>query len=163
VHSAEAWDPRTGRWSTLAANRVDRVYHSTTLLLPDGRVLHAGSGDGPGLPRELNAEIFSPPYLFFGPRPVIESAPDQAGYGSSFELVTPDAPAVVRVTLVRLGSVTHAFDQSQRLAELSFHRVPGGFVVQVPATSTLAPPGPYLLTLLNDVGVPSVSTMIRIQ
>jgi hypothetical protein len=67
------------------------------------------------------------------------------------------------VTLVRLGSVTHAFDQSQRLAELSFRRVPGGLLVQIPATSTLVPPGPYLLTLLNDVGVPSVSTMIRIQ
>jgi len=163
VHAAEVWNPGTGQWSLLAANRIDRVYHSTTLLLPDGRILHTGSGDGPGLPRELNAEIFSPPYLFLGPRPVVSSAPGQVAYGQSFEVVTPDATAVVRVTLVRLGSVTHAFDQSQRFAELSFRRVAGGLSVQAPPASTLAPPGPYLLTLLNDAGVPSLSTMISIR
>ncbi|MFL5401748.1 MAG: hypothetical protein ACJ8BF_02910, partial [Gemmatimonadales bacterium] len=64
VHAAEMWDPANGVWTLLASNRINRVYHSTTLLLPDGRLLHTGSGDGPGLPRELNAELFSPPYLF---------------------------------------------------------------------------------------------------
>jgi hypothetical protein len=163
VHVAEVWNPATGQWRVQAANRVVRVYHSTTLLLPDGRILHAGSGDGPGVPRELNAEIFSPPYLFLGPRPVLGRAPSQVGYGQTFEVVTPDAAAVIRVTLVRLGSVTHAFDQSQRFAELSFRRVAGGLSVQAPAASTVAPPGPYLLTLLNDAGIPSVSTITRIQ
>ena len=163
VHVAEVWDPGTGRWRTLAANSVDRVYHSTTLLLPDGRILHAGSGDGPGLPRELNAEIFSPPYLFLGTRPIVSRVASQVGYGQTFEVVTPDATSVVRVTLVRLGSVTHAFDQSQRFAELSFRRVPGGLSVQAPSASTVAPPGPYLLTVLNDTGVPSVSTIMRFQ
>ena len=78
VHAAEAWDPSSGEWTTWASNRVTRVYHSTTLLLPDGRILHSGSGDGVGLPRELNAEIFSPPYLFHGSRPAITSAPSEA-------------------------------------------------------------------------------------
>src|SRR4051812_4659354 len=163
VHASEVWNPGTGQWRVLAANRVDRVYHSTTVLLPDGRILHAGSGDGPGLPRELNAEIFSPPYLFLGPRAAIASAPSQVRYGQSFEVVTRDATSVVRLTLVRLGSVTHAFDQSQRFAELSFRRVAGGLSVQAPPASTLAPPGPYLLTLLNDAGVPSVSAMISLR
>jgi galactose oxidase len=163
VHAAELWNPETGAWSVLASNVTNRVYHSTTLLLPDGRVLHAGSGDGPGLPRELNAEIFSPPYLFEGPRPALDQAPGEAGYNQSFSVSTPDAAMVVRATLVRLGSVTHAFDQSQRFVELSFHRVVGGLLLQSPATPALAPPGPYLLTLLNDAGVPSVSSVILIR
>jgi hypothetical protein len=163
VHTAEVWNPATGRWSELGANQVDRVYHSSSLLLPDGRVLHTGSGDGPRLPRELNAELFSPPYLHRGPRPVIGEAPDEVGYGESFFIGTPDAPQVLRVTLVRLGSVTHAFDQSQHFAELDLRRAAGGISVQAPASKVLAPPGPYLLTILNGAGVPSVSRIMFLR
>jgi galactose oxidase len=163
VHAAELWSPATGRWRELASNRTTRVYHSTTLLLPDGRVLHAGSGDGPGLPRELSAEIFSPPYLFRGTRPQLQQAPARAGYGESFLVSSLDALNIVRVTLVRLGSVTHAFDQSQRSLELSFRRVPGGLSVKAPSSGAMAPPGPYLLTLLDDAGIPSTSALILIH
>ncbi|HEY4648649.1 MAG TPA: galactose oxidase early set domain-containing protein, partial [Gemmatimonadales bacterium] len=163
VHAAELWSPVTGQWRVLASNQTTRVYHSTTLLLPDGRVLHSGSGDGPGLPRELNAEIFSPPYLFRGARPQLQEAPAQAGFGENFLVSSPDALKVVRVTLVRLGSVTHGFDQSQRFVELSFRRVAGGLSVQAPISGAMAPPGPYLLTLLNDTDVPSTSTVILIR
>jgi galactose oxidase len=162
VHAAEVWNPGTEHWSVLAANHTVRVYHSTTLLLPDGRILHAGSGDGPGLPRELNAELFSPPYLFQGPRPEILSLPEHASYGEAFVLGTSDAADIVRATLVRLGSVTHAFDQSQRFVELSFRRVAGGLSVAAPSSGAIAPPGPYLLTVLNDTGVPSISRIILI-
>jgi galactose oxidase len=163
VHAAEMWNPATERWTMLTGNQVSRVYHSTTLLLPDGRVLHAGSGDGPGLPRELSAELFLPPYLFKGPRPVIDDAPAAVGYGQSFFLATPDATQVLRVTLVRLPSVTHAFDQSQRFIELDFRRTAGGLTVRAPASNLVAPPGPHLLTVLNSVGVPSVARIIRVQ
>jgi hypothetical protein len=162
VHAAEVWNPGTEHWSVLAANHTVRVYHSTTLLLPDGRILHAGSGDGPGLPRELNGELFSPPYLFRGPRPEILSLPAHAAYGEAFLLTTADAADIVRTTLVRLGSVTHAFDQSQRFVELSFRRVAGGLSVSAPSSGAIAPPGPYLLTVLNDAGVPSISKIILI-
>ena len=162
VHAAEMWDPATGQWTLLAGNQVSRVYHSTTLLLPDGRVLHTGSGDGPGLPRELNAEIFSPPYLFRGPRPEINSAPGSVSYGQEFLLGTPDAPRIVRVTLARLGSVTHGFDQNQRFLELSFRRSAGGLTVTAPAGGNLAPPGDYLLFVLDARGVPSVGATLRI-
>jgi hypothetical protein len=67
ARAAELWNPATGTWSTLASSAVTRGYHATSILLPDGRVLHAGSGDGEGAPRQLNAELFSPPYLFAGP------------------------------------------------------------------------------------------------
>jgi hypothetical protein len=86
-----------------------------------------------------------------------------AGYGQQFLITTPDAGNVVRTTLVRLGSVTHAFDQSQRFLELSFRRVAGGLSVAAPANGAKAPPGPYLLTVLNDAGVPSISSIILIH
>jgi galactose oxidase len=163
VHTAEVWDPETERWTSLASGRITRVYHSTTLLLPDGRVLHAGSGDGPGLPRELTAELFSPPYLFRGERPAISSGPDRLGYGQAFTVGTPEAGEIVRVTLIRLGSVTHAFDQSQRFLSLSFRRSAGGLTISAPASGALAPPGPYLLAILNGVGVPSVARIVLLQ
>jgi galactose oxidase len=163
VHTAEIWNPQTEHWISLASARVTRVYHSTTLLLPDGRVLHAGSGDGPGLPRELTAELFSPPYLFRGERPAISTGPDRVGYGGSFTVGTPDAGEIVRVNLIRLGSVTHAFDQSQRFVALSFRRSAGGLTVSAPASGALAPPGPYLLAILNGAGVPSVARIVLLQ
>jgi hypothetical protein len=163
VHAAEAWSPATGSWTALGSNQVSRVYHSTTVLLPDGRVLHAGSGDGPGLPRELSAEIFSPPYLFRGARPRIEQVAAAAAYGEQFLVTTLDGPQVVRATLVRLSSVTHAFDESQRFIELSFRRVVEGLMVNAPSAPPLAPPGPYLLTLLDDTGIPSISRIIFIR
>jgi len=162
VHAAEVWDPGTGDWTTWGSNRVTRVYHSTTLLLPDGRILHTGSGDGAGLPRELSAEIFSPPYLFRGARLAITSAPDVAGYGQQFVVATPDAGRAVRATLVRLASVTHGFDQSQRFLELSLKRVAGGLGLTAPANGSLAPPGPYLLFILNSAGVPSLARIIQL-
>jgi galactose oxidase len=163
VHAAELWNPLTEHWSLLASGQVDRVYHSTTILLPDGRVLHAGSGDGPGLPRELNAELFSPPYLFWGDRPVITSGPDAIGYAEDFSVVTPDAARVTRATLVRLGSVTHGFDESQRVIELGFRRIAGGLTVTAPASGAVAPPGPYMIALINSAGVPSIARMLLLR
>ncbi len=162
VHAAEVWNPGDERWRVVAPSQVSRVYHSTSLLLPDGRVLHAGSGDGPGLPRELSAELFSPPYLFRGGRPTIGDAPSAVGYNESFFVGTNWAPQVVRVTLIRLSSVTHAFDQSQRFAEVEFSRAAGGLTVRAPFSRAVAPPGPYLLFILNGDGVPSVARIIRI-
>jgi galactose oxidase len=162
VHIPELWDPDTGKWSVMASNQVTRVYHSTTLLLPDGRILHTGSGDGPGLPRELNAEIFSPPYLFRGPRPTITAAPNVMGYAEPFFVATPDAGQVVRATLMRLSSVTHGFDQDQRLIELPIRRTAGGVTLTGPEAGTLAPPGPYMLFILTGAGVPSSAVMVRL-
>jgi len=160
VHAAESWDPEDQQWSVLASNSIDRVYHSTTILLPDGRLLHAGSGDGPGVPRELTAELFAPPYLFKGPRPSIDNVPSTVSFGESFFLETRNAGEILRVTAVRLSSATHAFDQSQRFAELEFQRSAGGLTVQAPRSGALAPPGPYLLFILNGDGVPSIAKVV---
>jgi hypothetical protein len=163
VHAAEVWTPATGAWTTWASATVSRVYHSTTLLLPDGRLLHAGGGDGANLPRELSAELFTPPYLLMGPRPVLTGAPGSATYAAAFHVDTPDAGGVTRVTLVRLPSVTHAFDQNQRFVPLAFARTAGGLSVTAPASATLAPPGHYMLFLLDADGIPSVASIVRLQ
>ena len=156
VLHAELYDPAANRWTRLASNTVYRGYHSTALLLPDGRVLSAGGR------RARTAEVYSPPYLFRGARPVVGSAPDTVMPGTSFVLSTPDAGRITRVSLIALGSVTHAFDQNQRLVTLGFTRGTGSLTVTAPASNTVAPPGYYQLFLVNDAGVPSVGRMVRI-
>jgi galactose oxidase len=164
IHAAELWDPSTGKWTTLASNRVTRVYHSTALLLRDGRVLLTGSGDAAGNANHFDAEIFSPPYLYKGSRPSIFKAPSTVNYGEVFFIGTGTAdPATIkRVTWIRLGSVTHAFDSNQRFNELSFVPTTGGLSVKAPSSRNLAPPGHYLLFILNANGVPSTARIIRI-
>jgi hypothetical protein len=171
VRAAELWNPANGLWRTLAANQRMRVYHSVSLLLPDGTVLHGSSGDAlavqPGggvveVPKERNHEIFSPPYLFKGARPSITSAPASVGYNQIFSIATPNAAQVSEVRWIRLGSVTHAFDMSARANILTFTPTATGVDVTAPANSNLAPPGHYLLFILNRKGVPSEGQVIRI-
>jgi hypothetical protein len=164
VHAAELWNPTTGVWTTLASNAVRRIYHSTTLLLPDGRVLHAGSGGARHAANERSYELYSPPYLFRGARPTISGVtPAQVQYGETIFVGTPDAATIARVTFIRLGSVTHAANMGQRFVPLSFGQVAGGLSVVVPARRTTAPPGPYMLFLVNGDGVPSEARIIRLH
>jgi hypothetical protein len=163
VHAAELWNHATGTWTTLASNAVTRIYHAATLLLPDGRVLHTGSGDGLG-DSQLNYELYSPPYLFNGARPTITGAtPSSVAYGQTAFVETPDGPGITKVTFLRLGSVTHAHDMGARFVALSFSQTTGGLAVTFPADRATAPPGPYMLFLLNGNGVPSVSRIMRLQ
>jgi len=162
VFAAELWNPATEMWQTLASAKTPRLYHSTALLLPDGRVLTAGSGnDGPAI-NQTQAEIFSPPYLFKGSRPTITGAPDLAQYASSFNVQTPDAANIASVSLIRPGSVTHAFDEDQRFVNLTFQSSSGNLTIQAPANANLAPPGYYMLFLISNAGVPSVASFIRL-
>ena len=162
VRAAELWNPQTGKWTVLASNAVTRGYHGTSLLLPDGRVLNAGSGEGAGAPAERNAELFSPPYLFRGARPVISSAPTSVRYGVAFRILTPQASAITRVSLIRLGAVTHAFDENQRFQRLPFTADATGLTVTAPASRNRTPPGHYMLFILNGNGVPSVAKITRV-
>lgn len=165
VAEAEIWDPGTGDWTPMASSQVPRMYHSTAMLLPDGRVLSAGGGRGGGaVSNYSNAELFSPPYLFTGtPRPEIAEAPEIIHYGRSFEIESPQADDVDRVSLVRLAAVTHSFDQNGRFVPLTF--VPWGDTglrIDAPPGPNLAPPGYYMLFLVSDEGVPSVARFVRL-
>ncbi len=170
VRTAEIWNPESNGWTTLAAGSVARGYHSVSLLLADGTVLHGASGDAaiPGgggaiYPAERNHQIFSPPYLFKGARPTISSAPATVGYGEVFTVTTPNAAQVTKVRWIRLASVTHAFDMNQRANTLNFSAAAGSVQVTAPSGPKLAPPGHYLLFILNRNGVPSVGKIVKVQ
>lgn len=174
VYPAELWNPATGTWKTLAAMAVTRQYHSTALLLPDGRVLSAGGGicgtcDQVGYLAK-NAEVFTPPYLFqkdgsgqLAPRPTISSAPSSAGYGSQIQIATPDAASIQKVALVRLGAVTHSVNMEQRYVPLSFTAGSSSLTATVPTNVNAAPPGFYMLFIVDGAGVPSVAKMLGLD
>ena len=162
VRAAEIWDPATGLWTTLASSSVDRAYHSVALLLPDGRVLQTGGGAASVAINEPNAQLFSPPYLFRGARPGITSAPAGIQYGATFTLTTPDAASITKVTLIRAGSVTHGSDMNQRFQRLSFTQGAGALTISAPADRNAAPPGHYLLFILDGNDVPSVAAIVQL-
>lgn len=134
-----------------------RLYHSTAVLLPDGRVFSAGS-DG-----STTADFYSPPYLFKGPRPTISNAPLSVIYGQGFSIDTPDTASITRVTMIRLSSVTHAFNPGQAFSQLNYLAETGRLLVAAPGEAYAAPPGYYMLFILNTVGVPSMARMINLQ
>jgi hypothetical protein len=158
VLPTEMWNPATGAFTTMASIATYRGYHSTALLLPDGRVLSAGGNVG-----GPNAQLFSPPYLFAGARPAINSAPTSAGYGQTVFVGTPDVASISQVTFIRAGSVTHTNDMSARFMRLSFTKTSTGLNVTMPASANIAPPGYYMLFILNGSGVPSVGSMVQIS
>ena len=167
VLASELWDPDTESWTSLASMSVPRLYHSVALLLPDARVLAAGGGHpsdtANGDPDHLDGEIFSPPYLFRGARPVILSARASVALGEAFVVLTQPDPEPTRVTWVRLSSVTHSFNMNQRFVELDSRPVPGGRLAIAPSSSHLAPPGHYLMFVLDAKGIPSVAAMVLLQ
>ncbi len=147
--------------------RKIRIYHATALLLPDATVLVAGSGRNPGSnapdSNHFSAQIFYPPYLFepggaLAARPMITSAPNSVGYGEVFTVSTD--MLVDQVNWIRLGSVTHAFDQNQRINRLSFTGTTD-LSVTAPWDPNLCPPGHYALFALSN-GVPSVAKVVQI-
>ena len=172
VHMAELWDPATGQWTELAAEKMDRCYHSTAVLLPDATVLSAGSGEF--FPVEAitqendpqdshrDAQVFSPPYLFKGPRPAITSAPASVHYGDEFEVGTRPAG---RYRARQLDSPVLRDPLVQHEPALQLPLVPpaaGGLAVTAPASPNVCPPGHYMLFILNQQGVPSTATMVEI-
>jgi hypothetical protein len=164
VLPAESWSPITQRWTTLASMSAPRLYHSEALLLPDGRVLITGGGrfdDFTEPTDQFTAEFFAPPYLFKGTRPVITSAPSQLSYGQNFTVQTPDAGRIGSVSLIRFGAVTHDINMSQRFLPLSFSAGSGLLTVTAPVNANLAPPGNYMLFLVDTNGVPSVAAIVH--
>ena len=159
----EMWDPNTNAWQTMASARRPRLYHSSALLMPDGRVLLAGGGAYGNATNERNGELYSPPYLFKGPRPQVTAAPDQVHYGQSFTVDTPDASRIQKVSLVRMGSVTHNLDMDQRFMDLSMTAGSDSVTITGPANANLAPPGFYMVFLLDDQGVPSMGQIVQIE
>lgn len=167
ILAPQIWSPSANRWQTVASMQVPRIYHSAAVLLPDGRVLVAGGGKKDAFIDHPDAELYSPPYLFKGDRPVIDGivsrrGSDQVLYGETFTVQTLSAD-ITRATLIRLPSETHSLDMNQRFNELARPVVVvGGYRVKIPYNRNLLPPGHYYLHLLNNQGVPSAAKIINV-
>jgi hypothetical protein len=175
--AAEMWDPATGEFATMASMGIYRGYHTTALLLPDGSVLSAGqipSACSNSIDPECRskiAEIYYPPYFYGvagGPasRPIINSAPAKVTYGDIFSVATQGLDSAnandLKVHLIRPGSVTHSTNMDQRLVKLD--KTISGNVLNVtaPLNPRLAPPGYYMLFVVNASGTPSVAKFIQL-
>ncbi|MFZ5547421.1 MAG: galactose oxidase-like domain-containing protein [Pseudomonadota bacterium] len=169
AYHSELWDPATGTWATTATAAKPRLYHSISMLMPDGTVLTAGGG-APGPVINLNAEVYYPPYLYKSDgsgqpavRPVIQSAPQAGTWGQTIPVTMADAGTVSKVSLLRFGGVTHAFANDPRYEALSFSQTGASLSVTLPASANVAPPGFYMLFALDASGVPSVAKVLRID
>ncbi|KAM7254785.1 hypothetical protein ACFE04_020026 [Oxalis oulophora] len=167
------------RFMVLNPGTVPRMYHSTANLLPDGRVLLAGSNPhylykfNAAYPTELRIEAFSPEYLSLDRanlRPKIVEIPEKVSIGEAFDIiVTVDLPVVgiIELNLASAPFATHSFSQGQRLVKLNVDpSTPddkGGYRVRcrAPPRSEVAPPGYYMAFAVNQ-GVPSVARWIQI-
>jgi Domain of unknown function (DUF1929) len=163
VYIPEMFDPVTETWqSNLPPASIPRVYHSVALLLPDGRVWTAGGNTRIGQYRS-ETEFYSPPYLFAGTRPTISGNPTVGGYGSTITIPTPDAATITSVSLVRLMATTHHYDANQRLVWLQITGTGSSSItVSSPINANIAPPGYYMIHVLNSSRVPSVARIIAI-
>ena len=172
---SEIWDQNTGTFRVLASESVERPYHSVALLLPDARVFSAGGYDqvpfpntNPNYrPKYKNAQIFTPPYLFasdgqLAARPEILEAPGKLGYDQAFAVRVNKPEAIGKACLIRLGSVTHAFNFGQRFIKLEVQNLAGKLEMRSPKDVNLAPPGFYYLFVMDQNGVPSVAKTVRL-
>ncbi|KAF7513644.1 hypothetical protein GJ744_007695 [Endocarpon pusillum] len=177
VHKAELMDPSvepsSRQWTEMAAEDKSRCYHGTALLLPDGRVLSAGSGEAGGIPvNECHKEgqLFEPPYLHKGPRPTIVSCPEVIEYNKDFTVTVGTNDLIEKISLVRLGSVTHCRNMNQQLMFLDRvgKQEDWKVTIKAPANPNIAPPGHYMLFVLIKAkspfvgNIPSVSRIVRI-
>ncbi len=159
---AEIYDPARETWASAAAARVPRLYHSVAVLLPDGTVITAGSNPARG-DEELRLELFHPPYLFRGPRPVIDSVAQTFVYGETIDIQCREAADIRWVSLIRPTSTTHCLNSDQRLVDVPFSLGAGDrLAATIPNEPNLAPPGWYMLFLTNRTGIPSVASWVRL-
>lgn len=156
----EMYDPAADAWTLLPRLQHGRMYHSTAVLIPDGRVVVAGQDSGLSA---ITGEIYEPGYLFRGERPVIDSAPGEVLYGEAFVVGTEEASEIAQVVLMGLSTVTHSFNTGQRHVPLAFAQASANeLLVAAPPHGDVAPPGYYMLFVLNEDDVPSVAAMVLV-
>ena len=154
------YNPATNTWSEMDEAPRERKYHSFAVLLPTGEVMSCGWTDN-------TIDIFQPPYLFRGARPVIDVAPALVHHGHAFTIETPQASQIAKVVLVRPMAPTHNTDSEQRVIQLLFHAT-GATTLSATAPNgwhphATAPRGYYMIFILNGDGVPSEAKFIHLH
>ena len=168
LFNSQIYLPGENRFATAAESTVGRNYHSEAILLPDGRVITLGSdplydatGRNPGT-FEQRIEVYSPPYLFKGERPVLTGGPASVQRGTTVRFTTPDTARVRRARLVRPSAVTHVVDVDQRSVAVDITPTGDGLAISIPAAKGLVPSGWYMLFLVDDAGVPSEGRWVQV-
>ena len=170
AYAAEIWNPASGQWTLGASATIPRLYHSNALLLPDGSVLTAGGG-APGPVKNLNAEIYYPPYLYANDgsgnpavRPALSAVPSSLVVGQQLTVAVGPTDQITRLTLVRTGSASHANNSDQRFIDLTPNLVQTAQQISatLPTDPTALLPGYYMLFAINQAGVPSIASILLI-
>ena len=164
IEAGHIWkfDPNTKKWRMGATCHVPRLYHSVAVLLPDGRVWTGGGNPHPG-DEELRIEIYTPGYFRDRDRPKIERAPSRIAYGSPFDLLFRASSPIVETAIVRPSSVTHSFNVDQRWVGLPMQPLgTDGIRAVAPPSPAHAPPGWYLLTLVDEKRRPAIAAWVQL-
>jgi len=181
VRTPELYDPATDKWREVAPHTRDRAYHNSALLLPDMRVLLGGNAPlaahygGPNQDQggpfanndnDPSFEIWSPPYLFRGPRPTVTRVQKGVNFGETFAITTPDAGLIESVLLMRTPSPEHVADSDQRALKLEFTRSGATtLTATAPPSGNVAPPGAYYLVVNKrslQGPIPSVAHIVDV-
>jgi Galactose oxidase-like, Early set domain len=161
IRTPELYDPATNTWTDMAPESRDRTYHNSAILLPDGRVLSGGHSPIPAsygahhtlMPgitasndKDPSFQIWSPPYLFYGPRPKITHAPHGVAWGSTFTINVDDPATIGSVVAMRTPSQQHVNDSDTRTLNLPFRQTGAKtLTLTAPPNGVTAPPGTYYL------------------
>jgi galactose oxidase-like protein len=180
VREASIFDPSTNAFTPVVADPVGRDYHSEALLLPDGRVIALGSNPANPVTGaesfETRISIYEPPYLFKGSRPALQLIDGEANhleagvnktkqweYGTEHTLGYSSSSPVTKAVLIRPAAVTHSSDPNQREVALPIsHDENGELTVSLTSNDNIAPPGYYMVFLVNSSGVPSVAQWVHV-
>ncbi|EGX54678.1 secreted protein [Streptomyces zinciresistens K42] len=169
IRQARLYRPGTNRFDRVADPLVGRNYHSGSLLLPDGRVMFFGSdplyGDRantrPG-EFEQRIEIYTPPYLYRGARPVLSGGPRTVPRGGTGTFTSPDASSLRTARLIRPSASTHVTDVDQRSVKLGLTKSGDRVTVRLPENRNLVPSGWYMLFVTDDRGRPSKAQWVKV-
>jgi len=160
VLESSIYDPVANKFTPMTPDPIGRNYHASAMLMPNGKVMLFTSDPNNGN-FEYRISVFSPPYLFHGPRPQITALPnDQWAYGTTQQM-TVDRP-IASAQLIKPAAVTHQSDPNQRSVDLPLTGTGTQLGVNLTANPNLAPPGWYMLSVTDANGVPSLAKWVKV-